>query len=381
MPYFSNIKIDTLRNLGSVELKPNRFANIIYGENGSGKTSILEALSVIAHGRSFRTRKYQYVINKEKPSYILFAQLLNTKGSNKPSNVGVLRNRQGAIQIKVDGEKILSAGHLAQKLPMLIIDGHSFQLLEGAAKERRQFFDWLVFHVKHDFGKLWKEYAKCVKQRNSLLRRDKINYTELAPWDFEIAKSAAIIESERRKCFTLFSAGLKDYLEECEFDDNSIVVTYKSGWKTDFTNSTSIAIDSSMLEKELKDNFTKDRVLGYTSIGSHKSDIVITVNGKKASESLSRGQQKVLISALFFTKAQVFNETTNIEPVFLLDDLPAELDQRHQALIAKWLVSLGSQSFITSIEKESVLLAWPKMTNTNCQLFHVEHGDVQQEKI
>ena len=152
MPYFSHIKIDTLRNLESVELKPNRFTNIIYGENGSGKTSILEALSVIAHGRSFRTRKYQYVINKDKPSYTLFAQLLQTKDSKeltKPLNVGVLRNRQGAIQIKIDGEKIMSAGHLAQNVPMLIIDGNSFQLLEGSAKERRQFFDWLVLSLIH----------------------------------------------------------------------------------------------------------------------------------------------------------------------------------------------------------------------------------------
>src|SRR5690606_37850358 len=96
--------------------------------------------------------------------------------------LGVTRQRDGTSTFKLDGSLIYSAGDLAALLPCRVIDSHSFQLLEGGPAERRAFLDWLVFHVKPNFRGIWSDYERCLKQRNSLLRSDRIQRPDLMVW-------------------------------------------------------------------------------------------------------------------------------------------------------------------------------------------------------
>ena len=371
MPTITDLAIKSFRNMDSVSISPGPEINLVFGPNGAGKTSLLEAISVLAHGRSFRTHKFRRLIKTEQPEFTLFGKVLENE---EASVMGVRRSRSGESLFRIDGRTVYASGELAAKLPLQIIDAHSFSLIEGSATVRRHFFDWLVFHVEHEFHQAWKNYTRCIKQRNSLLRHDKITYTLVDPWDREIAHLGKKINQLRQNTFYQFEKELLNRVEELDFGiDDKVFVSYIDGWRAD-TNEDQPSEDS-FLER-LRNSFNRDKKVGYTTIGAHKSDIKITLGNIPVSEVLSRGQQKVLIAAMFIAEATVFHQMTNRRAVFLLDDMPAELDTKRLEYLGGWLNQLKTQIFITGIEAENLVSIWPQIEDKTVAKFHVEQGAV-----
>lgn len=382
MPIIAELGITHFRNMDSVSLYPSPHINLIHGSNGSGKTSILEAISVLAHGRSFRTHKYRRLIKDSAGEFTVFGRINpDCQMDGDSTAIGVRRAINGDCQFRMDGRNVQTSGELAQRLPLQVIDAHSFQLLEGSAKIRRQFFDWLVFHVKHEFREVWKSYTRSIKQRNSLLRRDKMSYSELTPWDTEIAKLGAQIQELREDVFRLFLKGFKDQIcewSELGFIESRIVeLVYLGGWKAAETKGSL----EEQYKAQLRDSFERDRKLGYTSLGSHKSDIRISIDNIPAVEILSRGQQKMLIAALFISEATIYQQVTGKSAVFLLDDMPAELDRQRLAALGSWINRLQSQVFVTGVEANSLISIWPDIESKKVKVFHVKQGTVTNEQV
>ena len=380
MPIISELGITRFRNMDSVSIHPSPQINLIHGPNGSGKTSILEAISVLAHGRSFRTHKYQRLVRDGAGEFTVFGRIKEGLAASDSTAVGVRRASNGDCQFRMDGKNVQTSGELAQRLPLQVIDAHSFLLLEGSAKVRRQFFDWLVFHVKHEFREAWKSYTRSVKQRNSLLRRDKISYSELEPWDREIARLGAQIQVLRAHVFKSFLKAFRTQIAECSdlgFLGNRIIhLSYQDGWKATQNNE---ALPQ-QYGAQLRNGFERDRKLGYTSLGSHKSDIRITIDNIPAAEILSRGQQKMLIAAMYIAEAEVYRQVTSQSVVFLLDDMPAELDRQRLATLGSWINRLLSQVFVTGVEANSLRSIWPEIENKTVKVFHVKHGTITEEQ-
>lgn len=361
------LKIDNFRNIQSASLNFSPGLNFIFGQNGSGKTSILEALACLSTGRSFRTRKHASVINFEAPSYSLFAKGGNYSGLDDVV-IGLQRFKNGRCDIKANGESIRSAAQLAKLYPLLVINSSSFELLEGSAKDRRQFFDWLVFHVKHEFRDAWLEYARAVKQRNSLLRRDKINQTELAFWNEILCRQSTVIAECRRQTIEPFLSVLQDYIKLLDLSDIAKVnIEFYQGWKED--QAFSVA---------LKESLSRDIKYGYTTVGPHKSDLKFLVNNKDAVDILSRGQQKTFISAMYMAAMTCYIKNNKQQCMLLIDDLPSELDMEKRKLISEWVCELQLQSFITGIELPSLLESWPTNNKYPPKVFHVKHGVIKE---
>ena len=361
MPFLKKLHVSNFRNIETAELILHPKTNIIFGENGAGKSSVLEAINVLALGRSFRTRKFRTLIKEDAPDLVVFGSV--SAENLVESNLGVQRQRSGQSVLRVDGKNIHTTSELAGYLPLLVVNAQSFQLLEGSAKQRRQFFDWLVFHVKHDYGNLWKRYSTCIKQRNSLLRRDKITYSDLLPWDKEITQVSQGIEECRNDTFSVFKKEFSEILLECNLDKN-LQLEYVSGWKAEKDP-----------QQQLEESFHRDLSLGYTSIGAHKAELKVVIGKTPAIEILSRGQQKTLIAAMFIAEARVYQTIKQKKPLFLIDDMPAELDSGHQKLLCHWLKDLDTQIFITSIEKNPVLEFW---SDSETKVFHVKHGQIAE---
>jgi DNA replication and repair protein RecF len=125
----------------------------------------------------------------------------------------------------------------------------------------------------------------------------------------------------------------------------------------------------------LKSNIEKDKRQGFTQVGAHRADIKITVDGYDAAETLSRGQQKLLVCALKISQGLVFSQLTNRKSIYLIDDLPAELDENHRELLTHWLKKMQSQVFITGVEGDALLSSWK---NTEHKMFHVKQGVVTE---
>lgn len=359
--------IQNLRNLNSVDIQPSHRVNLIYGENGSGKTSILEAINVLALGRSFRSHKHKPLISNGQQAFTIYGKVNTDDGADIP--IGINRQLDGSASFKANGSLVGSAAILASYLPVQIINSDTFLLLEGSPKVRRQFIDWLVFHVEHNFYQVWKDCQRCLKHRNTLLRHDRIDPFELSTWDQELVLLTEQLHEYRASCFELFKTTFYELLGEFISVDG-IAIGYYRGWDREKSYA-----------EVLSTSFERDRQQGYTHMGSHRADLRITVNGQNAAEILSRGQQKLLVCALKIAQGYVFSRITGRKTVYLIDDLPAELDEKHRELLTRWVDTMNTQVFITGVEQATLLSSWQSKPETEIKMFHVEHGLVIERQL
>ncbi|MGH1472041.1 MAG: DNA replication/repair protein RecF [Cellvibrionaceae bacterium] len=372
----TRLNVSNLRNLADLSLSLNPSLNLIYGENGSGKTSLLEAVYMLGMGRSFRSARAKPVIHHQADQITLYGEVISggfAEYEIETHKIGLQKTRKGETLIKVDGDNVLTAARLAEHLPVLSINANSFDLIEGPAKPRRQLLDWLAFHVEPSFLNTWKALQHCLKQRNSLLRRGRIDRLELRPWDAQLVELAAKIDEIRQETFEPFLASvlsLKDLLPESD-----IALEYKPGWNREHS-----------YEEVLEQSLERDLHRGYTHYGPHRSDIKMTTSGHKAGDVLSRGQQKVLVCALILAQGMVYRDLTGKTSIYLVDDLASELDETHRKSVGHWLSELDVQILITGVEKAPLLDMWPDYLSLDEQnqelshsVFHVKHGIIEKE--
>lgn len=363
----TRLVLDDFRNIRSVELRPSAQLNFFFGDNGSGKTSLLEALSTLALGRSFRTRKYRHLIRYGEAQFCLFGEY---RQSGQSFRVGVSRAHSGDSQFRLNDQNVTSALELAALVPMQVIDHQSFQLFDGGPSERRHFIDWLVFHVKPEFRKVWLEYGRCLKQRNALLRSDRISPPDLVPWDATLARLGETIGQFRVSVLEMLLQRIPEFLSQCAFlSDAQLQIRYAQGWD-----------DKGSLAESFERNRQRDLRLGQTYAGPHKADLHFQFRGVPVGEVFSRGQQKSLMSALFMAQLAVLLSNDERNCILLVDDLPAELDPGNLARLARWMAQLPrTQFFITGIDRDSLVDQWPDPEQLiHCKLFHVKQGEVSE---
>jgi len=363
--YLSSIDILQVRNLTSLQLECHPAINVIYGANGSGKTSILEAIYLLGRGRSFKHRDLRLVVNHESDELVVSAKVerQKPKGSHR---LGIRRTTKGLFEARLDGRALQSAAQLVEELPLQLIDAHSFNLLEGGALQRRQFLDWGVFHVEHSYTDLWRRFQKALKQRNQLLRHGRIDEDSLRAWTTELIPLSEEITRHRRA----YLEGLVEHVEAVskELDGlGDLSFDYYQGWA-----------DEAPLADVMVADQARDLAVGTTSHGAHKADMKIRVDGVLASECLSRGQIKLLVYALKLAQATFYRDKTGESCLFLLDDLPAELDYLHRQQIVGFLRGLDCQVFMTGVDKRDFQVLVEGMAH---HMFHVEHGVATKSEI
>lgn len=358
------LQINGLRNLKTVNLQLSPCINLFSGDNGAGKTSVLEAIHILSLGRSFRSHKHKSLIEYGGEKFTLFSRY--EANASNVVNLGLERSRQGDLLIRCDGRPLNSVAEMASLLPVQVINSESFLLLEGSPQVRRQFMDWLVFHVEHQFYGVWKRLQLCLKHRNSLLRCDRIDPLQLAVWDAELIPLTEQIHRMRQDTYMKFMQVFPKLVEEFIAIDGLSLV-YKPGWDEKLTFTEALAASSE-----------RDRRMGATSIGSHRAELKMLIHGLDAADVLSRGQQKLLVCALKIAQGLVFQNHTKRECIYLVDDLPAELDENYRSLLARWLLSMQTQVFVTGVEADVLQSTWSHLATPDVKMFHVEHGDIRE---
>ena len=362
----SKLQINDVRNLQQIKLQGLGRVNLFFGANGAGKTSILEAIHLLGMARSFRGKSVKPLIAHDKPQCTVYGAI--SSGSAGSLSLGVQRSVTGDVQIKIAGKPVRSAAQLVEYLPLQTINADSFDLLTGAPRARRQYLDWGVFHVEHRFFNQWQKFQRCIKQRNSLLRRGKIPRSELDVWTRDLASSGDAINQYRREYFSNLVPQFSSIMDALAPELESLELRYRQGW--DKSLEYAGALDASM---------AADKEQGYTHVGPQRADIRVIIGGRPAAEVLSRGQQKLVVCALKLAQGQLMTALGRGVCTYLVDDLTAELDKAHSELVCKWLSSMGVQVFLTSIEQSDVCSVWPK--EDNLQVFHVEHGSVSPVSV
>ncbi len=356
----NRLRINNLRNIESVDITLSPKINVFYGNNGSGKTSVLEAIYLLARARSFRTKKQKSIITKNKDSFQLFCTIVNSN-AHYEQKIG-LEFVNNKIRIHLSGQPLKKSSDLTKSLPLLLITPDSKNLLFQGPSLRRKFLDWGVFHVEHSFLEHSVKYQKALKQRNSLLKQ-KVNEKQLYNfWNQELKQHALKIHSLREEYVGHFFERLIFYLNEL-VNLNPISIEYLAGWPTELEY-------NFMLDK----TYNKDIKFGFTEKGPHRSDLLFKVDGQLVQEKLSGGQLKLFTCALYLAQCSLFSRKSNHSNIILIDDLPAELDEQHRHTLLNSLYSLGTQIFVTTTHPE--MLELKQFEDT--KLFHVKHGKVRE---
>ncbi len=356
------LKLQKFVILMPVDISPSPEINLFFGENGSGKTSVLEALYILGLGRSFRSHKHKSLINRDSPSYTVFSNLKLEQGVLP---LGLSRNTQGELLLKANGESVASIAELANFLPLQLINADTFRLLEGGPIERRQFLDWLVFHVEPQFFSLWKSQQTCLKHRNSLLRHDRIDEQQLSVWDAELVTLTEKMDRFRSAAFDWFISQFQLLVKEF-IQLEGLTLSYYSGWNKDKSYAEALVASRE-----------RDILQGQTHVGSHRADLKIGLDGLAAADVLSRGQQKLLVCAMKVAQGLVFQALTGRKAIYLVDDLPAELDDKHREKLVHWLNQMQTQVFVTGVKESDLRILW-KNENKEVKVFHVEQGRVSE---
>ena len=349
------LSVHNIRNLAEVKLEFTQL-NIIYGENGSGKTSLLEAIHYLALGRSFRTHLASRVIHHDHDNLIVW-------GRANGHSVGVQRFKNGDVTIKVDGDKINKLTSLVEYLPLQLITPESFTLLTGGPKTRRQFVDWGVFHTDNEFHPLWNKCKRLLKQRNALLKR-KASYREISYWDRELVQHAQQLSALRNNYINSFNPVLQGIIERF-LPDVCVKVTYTQGWDKKVE-----------LLQLLESNYQRDVALGYTTAGPHKADLRLRCGNVPVQDALSRGQLKLLVCALRIAQGVHLREQVNKQTIYLVDDISSELDTNKRQVLIDQLVDTQAQLFLSVIDVSQIELQTSKYQT---RMFHVKQGVVIQD--
>lgn len=350
------LRVQNLRCLTDVAVELDPGINLFFGGNGAGKTSLLEAVFLLSHARSFRSGAKEALLRLGASQLSVFAELHRSDDSWLRMGLG----REGSRwQARLNGSPV-SLGELVQECAVVCFDPGSHALVSGAAEERRRFLDWGVFHVEHEFLSMWHRYRRALKQRNSLLRNSAASDNALfEPWEIELSEAAHQMDHQRETYMRLLAASLAGYTARLLPELGAFAFRYRRGWP-----------DGRELREVLRETRERDVARGHTTAGVHRADWSLGFEAAPQKEHFSRGQEKLVATACLLAQAMLFAQTAGEWPVICLDDLASELDHAHQLAVVNELTTVGAQILVTGTEALEALSGKAKRT------FHVEQGRV-----
>jgi DNA replication and repair protein RecF len=325
----TDLNIHHLRNLSSVKLNFHPRCNLFHGDNGSGKTSLLEAIYLLSSGHSFRTREISPLISHGEGTLTVFAR------TESDESISIQKSLSGPTQVKLNRQSCYSSSELAHFLPCQVFYQDIFQIIDAGPSVRRTLLDWGLFHVEQSFHSLWKDYRMVIKQRNALLRQ-KAKPQLFVPWDMQLVQLANELHRMREDYFGLWNAAFQSYLPQ--LTDVPCSISYYKGWDRKESGK---GLDEILLEQ-----FTSDLQRQYTHSGAHQADLLFDMSSKKAKLLLSRGQQKIVLIALKLAQASLLAK----ECIYLFDDVAAELDAKHLSRLISCLQVINGQIFLTAMD-------------------------------
>ena len=354
-----SLSIDSFRNIESIKLRFSPRLNLFVGENAAGKTSLLEALFVLARARSFRTRDLDKTIQAGATGFQLVAAVCKVGEREIP--VGMSRSEKKLIA-RIDSKLVKRLSELVAFFSVQWMGGNLHRFIEEGPVFRRHYLDWGLFHVKPTYLQEWKRFHKLLKQRNAALRKN-ASVKEISAWDTELAVSGEELHDMRERYLVELESVVSIISTELLDTDGELRIDYRKGWSQELS-----------YRQALETGLTRDKELGYTRQGPQRAELVFRYAGQPLIEQFSRGQLKLFVVALKVAQAKLLKSDTSQISLFLMDDVGAELDGENQRRVLQLLHSVGAQVFVTAIS-DIEDTGW---TSDQAGRFHVKHGVVTE---
>jgi len=349
-----HLRVEGLRCLSGVRLDLDPKRNYLWGANGAGKTSCLEAIYLLGRGRSFRLRQTARLIQHGRESLSVFG-ICEREGVEHRLGVEF---GAGRLETRIDGETPPSQAEMLWLLPVHVIDPRLHQLVEAGPSERRRYIDGGVFHVEHRFLADWRQYRRVLGQRNAALKAG-ASRPELALWTEPLIRAGDAVHDARAR----YVAALSEIAAELgsKLVGSAVRLRYRSGWRRSLS-----------LAEALAESADSDRAQGFTQVGPHRADLRLEFDTGGIRETASRGQQKLVAAALVVAQVSLFERLTGQRSTVLVDDASAELDLDAQQRLRTALEALESQLILTGLSIDAL------QPDAGFPVFHVEQGRVDQ---
>lgn len=376
--FVGEVALHNFRNFKELNISLSSGINLFYGNNGSGKTSFLEALQLYWNGKSFRTKSLNELICRGEESFVISGKVYQ---DSEHTQFGMDYDRRlKQRRVRYEGNQVKRSSLLAAMLPTLYFSPTTSYYSTSSPSERRDVLNWLLFHVEHEFASVYANYRKALSQRNALIRsaksfqqsttdRSKVIISEQLNsqfdyWDEKLFEANSELDSQFTRSVKIVNDELHKLNDRYNGDFRTPHFEVKK------LNGSSIESTSCLKEKR-----QSDIVLGYTSSGFHRADISFINDGKKLT-GLSRGEEKT-VSLIFLIAILTLVKENKANILFLLDDIGSELDVSNTKILFNTLNSLSIQCFISAIDKNSITQHLDLLENY--KLFHVKQGWITED--
>ncbi|MFP4597954.1 MAG: DNA replication/repair protein RecF [Persicimonas sp.] len=365
------LRLQNFRNLEAVDLEPHPRFNILAGDNGQGKTNLLEAVYLLSAVKSFRPQVNADLVQFGRDQAVLEARV-DRGGSER-----IVR-----LEITARGKKIFLNDSPVRQLSdffgtvnVVMFGPEDIAILKGSPSKRRQFIDRAIFNARPAFATEAQHYEDVLGQRNALLKADEADASLLSVYDEQLIQYGAQIIDRRLKFLRHFRPIMNETFREIFDDSFEAGIDYDMKWADadidaeELDGTTEI---ERVLARGLENTRRDERMRGYTLIGPHRDDLVTTLNGRDVKTFASQGQHRAFVLAMKIAEITHLEDRYHFAPILLLDDVSSELDRERNRFLFEFLRSrMEGQVFITTTHRDYILL------DEDVRVFGVEGGKIE----
>jgi DNA replication and repair protein RecF len=355
----SSLALSSFRNLTEFTFEPGPRFNVLFGDNGAGKSSVLEAIGYLASLRSFRQARKEDLIAIAAPCASLRAHIESTP---LPREHRIVLDRSQGRSVSVDGKRPRSLGAYYDQTPLVIFHPGDTELMSGSPEARRAFLDRVLEQVDVGYARLVDDYGKALRSRNRILKSPRPEARAVTAYDPILAELGARIGNARAELTRELKPIVEAHFAEITEQALPLELSYAARHPP----------ERELLLRALSDGYDKDVLRGYTSVGPHGDDLRAGVLHTLAKHHASQGQHRALVLSLKVAELSVLAMRKQRVPLLLLDDVSSELDRSRNRRFFQLLGKLGGQVFLTTTHREFILLEEARTD------FHVEAGQLSR---
>ena len=342
------LKLKNFRNYSELTLHPHPGVNLYFGRNGSGKTNLLEAIHYCSLGRSHRISNDGNAVKNGEAFALSSVSIRNSLGQREIA-VRFHPDETQKKSILLDGKKIAKFSDMMGCLRCVIFSPEDLGLIKEGPSLRRRYLDMMISQINRGYFIALQQYRTCMDQRNALIRNLRANsYADtsmLSAFEETMAAPAAVIIRERRRIVSLLSESARETYQRVSDTDEVFRLAYHSSVKEE----TEI---EEVFCRLLRENREDDIRMGFTSVGPHRDDLILTLNKNQMKQFASQGQIRTAALSMKLSQMQILRDQSGEEPVLLLDDVMSELDRKRRACLIGEISSF--QTFITCADRDDV---------------------------
>lgn len=358
------LKIKNFRNHGETRLDFKSRLVFFIGDNGEGKTNIIEAIHLFSTLKSFRDNPDDEMLGWEKDYYFLKLDFAADE-TDKSIEIGYSRAENLKKKIKLNNEVIHKKADIIGELKCVVFSPVDMKIIEGGPSERRRFIDSFISTVNRSYLNNILSYNKILKQRNTLLKKKGVTKFELMPWDKLLIERGKEITLARRDVLLLLNDLYKESLNKLSGNKDNFEIKY-------FPN----VEDINEYQSKMESRFEKDLRLGYTTTGIHRDDIFVGKDGKDIQEFGSQGQKRSTVISLKTALFKYIQMKEGESPILLIDDVIRELDVKRREYFVNLIIDCG-QAFFTTTDLEGIVDYIGNLEDKK-QIFRIKSGTVEE---